>query len=135
MGTPEILYFAISSLASFRVWVGDNENGSVITPFSERFTLSTSSAWASMLIFLCIMPMPPCLAMAIAILCSVTVSIPALISGIFKWIVLVKNVDRSTWEPITSEYAGCKSTSSNVMPSPIILAIFSSWIVKWIILH
>ena len=41
-----------------------------MTPFSERFTLSTSSACASMDIFLWIIPIPPCLAIAIAILCS-----------------------------------------------------------------
>ncbi len=81
MGTPEILNFAINASASPSVCSGVNEKGSVITPFSERLTLSTSSACASMDIFLWIMPIPPCRAMAIAILCSVTVSIPALIMG------------------------------------------------------
>ena len=68
IGTPEILNFAISASASPSVCSGVREKGSVITPFSERFTLSTSSAWASIDMFLCIMPIPPCLAIAIAIL-------------------------------------------------------------------
>ena len=49
---PEIRNFAIKSLASFNVCSGDKKNGSVITPFSERLTLSTSSACASIDMFL-----------------------------------------------------------------------------------
>ena len=90
IGTPEIRNFAIRSLASFNVCSGDKKNGSVITPFSERFTLSTSSACASMDIFLCMIPIPPCLAIAIAMRCSVTVSIPALIIGMFNFTFFVK---------------------------------------------
>ena len=41
-------------------------------------------------------PIPPCLAIAIAILCSVTVSIPALIIGMFSLIFFVSQVERST---------------------------------------
>jgi len=52
IGTPEIRNFAIKSLASFNVCSGDKKNGSVITPFSERLTLSTSSACASIDMFL-----------------------------------------------------------------------------------
>ena len=48
IGTPEIRNFAIKESASFNVCSGVREKGSVITPFSERFTLSTSSACASM---------------------------------------------------------------------------------------
>ena len=123
IGTPEMRYFPISSSASFIVCSGVRENGSVITPFSERFTLSTSSACASIDIFLWITPIPPCLAIAIAMRCSVTVSIPALISGIFSLIFFVRQVDKSTSFGITSEYAGTSSTSSKVMPSPIICPI------------
>mgnify|MGYP007102008791 CR=1 FL=1 len=97
------------------------KKGSEMTPFSERFTLSTSSACSSIDIFLCITPIPPCLAIAIAILCSVTVSIPELIRGICNWIFLVSCVLRSTSFGITSEYAGTNNTSSNVIPFPIIL--------------
>ena len=126
IGTPEMRYFPISSSASFIVCSGVRENGSVITPFSERFTLSTSSACASIDIFLWITPIPPCLAIAIAMRCSVTVSIPALISGIFSLIFFVRQVDKSTSFGITSEYAGTSSTSSKVMPSPIICPILLS---------
>ena len=103
IGTPEIRNFAISASASFKVCSGVKENGSVITPFSERFTLSTSSACASIDIFLCIMPIPPWRAIAIAIRCSVTVSIPALIIGMFSLILFVSHVVKSTWLGITFE--------------------------------
>ncbi len=53
----------------------------------------------------------------------VTVSMRALISGTFSLIFLVKYVEISTSLPITSEYDGCNSTSSNVIPSPIIVAM------------
>ena len=96
IGTPEIRYFAIRSFASSSVCSGERKKGSVITPFSERFTLSTSSACASIDIFLWMIPIPPWRAIAIAILCSVTVSIPALIIGIFNTIFFVRCVDRST---------------------------------------
>ena len=123
IGTPEIRNFPINSSASFSVCSGERKNGSVITPFSDRFTLSTSSACASIDMFLWIIPIPPCRAMAIAMRCSVTVSIPALISGIFSLMSLVRYVVRSTWLGITCENAGIKSTSSKVIPSPIIVPI------------
>jgi len=44
IGTPEMRNLRIKSSASCSVWLGERKNGSVITPFSERFTLSTSSA-------------------------------------------------------------------------------------------
>ena len=44
MGTPEIRYLAISSSASASVWPGASQNGLVMTPFSDRFTMSTCSA-------------------------------------------------------------------------------------------
>ena len=125
-GTPEMRNFAMSASASPSVCSGVRENGSVMTPFSERFTLSTSSAWASMDMFLWMMPMPPCLAMAMAMRCSVTVSIPALIMGMFSLIFFVSHVSSSTWFGTTCEYAGTSSTSSKVMPSPIICPILSS---------
>ena len=52
IGTPEMRNLPISSSASFSVCSGVRKNGSVMTPFSERFTLSTSSACASMDMFL-----------------------------------------------------------------------------------
>ena len=53
--------------------------------------------------FLCMMPMPPCLAMAMAMRCSVTVSIPALIIGMFSLIFFVSQVLSSTWCGTTCE--------------------------------
>jgi hypothetical protein len=46
--------------------------------------------------FLWITPIPPCLARAIAISDSVTVSIAALMTGIFNLIFFVKDVEQST---------------------------------------
>ena len=125
IGTPEILNFAMSSLASLRLCSGLRKKGSVMTPFSERFTMSTSSACSSIVMFLWIMPIPPQRAMAIAIWCSVTVSIPAERKGIFRRIVSVSLVERSASYGTISEYCGTSKTSSNVMPSPMIFAIFS----------
>ena len=44
MGTPLILYLRIRSSASWAKCRGERKNGLVMTPFSERFTLSTSVA-------------------------------------------------------------------------------------------
>ena len=65
-------------------------------PLSDLFTLSTILAWSSIDRFLCMTPMPPVLASAIAISLSVTVSIAALKIGIFSSISLVKRVFRLT---------------------------------------
>ena len=65
-------------------------------PFSARFTFITSVACSSMLMFLCITPIPPSCAMAIASNDSVTVSIPAETIGMFKRILRVKWVDKLT---------------------------------------
>ena len=88
-------------------------------PDSDRFTLSTSSAWRSTLKFLCITPMPPCWAMAIASDASVTVSMAAEQSGICKRMPRVNWVEVSVSFGNTSERAGTSSTSSNVRPSGI----------------
>ena len=84
IGTPLILYLPMSSSASARVCSSDSLNGSIITPCSLLFTLSTSVACCSIVIFLCIIPMPPSRAIVIAMEDSVTVSIAALISGMFN---------------------------------------------------
>jgi len=92
-----------------------------MTPCSDRFTRSTSMDCFSILIFLCIIPMPPSRAMATASLDSVTVSIPALIKGILSLMFFVKYVVVSTSLGITSDLAGTSNTSSNVSPSFTIL--------------
>ena len=48
MGTPEILYFCMTSSASETFASGDMVTGSTIMPLSDRFTLSTSLACCSM---------------------------------------------------------------------------------------
>ena len=101
-------------------------NPRIQVEFSERFTLSTSSACAWIDMFLWIIPIPPCLAIAMAILCSVTVSMAALIIGIFKTTFLVRCVVRSIMFGVTSEYCGTNNTSSKVIPSPIIVPILFS---------
>ena len=127
MGTPEMRNLDMRSSASCRVLSSDNEKGSVMTPFSERFTLSTSSACVSMDMFLWITPMPPCRAIAIAMRCLVTVSMAALIMGMFSVIAFVSFVVNVIMSGVTSEYWGTNRTSSKVIPSPIIVPIgFSS---------
>ena len=116
MGTPEMRNLAISSSASARVWPGASQKGLVMTPFSERFTMSTCSACWLMDIFLWMMPMPPSRAMAMAMRYSVTVSMAALIRGMFSRIFFVSWVCRSTSAGSTSLAAGISSTSSKVRP-------------------
>ena len=116
MGTPEMRYLAMSSSASARVWPGPSQKGLVMTPFSLRLTMSTCSAWAPMDIFLWMMPMPPSRARAMAMRTSVTVSMAALITGMFRRIFRVSWVCRSMSAGRTLLSAGTSSTSSKVRP-------------------
>ena len=116
IGTPEMRYFLIKASASLTLLSGVRKNGSMITPLSERLTLRTSSACRSMVIFLWITPNPPWRAIAIAIADSVTVSIPALMIGIFNLIFLANCTPRSTSFGSTWLSAGINKTSSNVNP-------------------
>ena len=61
------------------------------------------------------MPMPPSLARAIAISCSVTVSIGELSSGMFSRIRFVSLVVTVQSAGTISLYRGSRSTSSNVI--------------------
>ena len=88
-----------------------------MTPFSERLTVSTSSACFSIDMFLWMMPMPPSRAMAIAILEVVTVSIAAVRNGEFRWMPRTSSVEMSTSAGTISDRAGTSSTSSKVSPS------------------
>src|ERR1700691_5733496 len=92
-------------------------------PLSERFTLSTSSAWRSMDILRWMMPMPPFCASAIARCDSVTVSMAELTTGMFKPILRVSQVRVSVWFGSTSLRAGSNKISSNVRPSGIVSGI------------
>src|SRR5699024_1897682 len=60
---------------------------------------------------------PPCLAIAIAISASVTVSIPALMKGVFKFNLSDSFVSNFTSFGKTFDSAGINKTSSNVNPS------------------
>ena len=119
MGTPLMRYLLIISLASAIRCVGDRKKGSVITPCSLRFTLSTCAACSAMVIFLWITPIPPSRASAMAILASVTVSMAAERMGIFSLILLVSWMDKSASLGSTSLLRGTSKTSSNVRPSRI----------------
>ena len=125
MGTPEILYFFITSSASKILFPGCMVMGSTIMPLSERFTLSTSVAWSSRLRLLWMTPRPPCWAMAMASRDSVTVSIAEETMGTFKRIFRVRRVLVSTREGRTSLRAGNSSTSSKVRPSGITPSIMN----------
>ena len=61
----------------------------------ERLTLRTSFTSCSIVRNLCTIPIPPSRAMVTAIDASVTVSMLALINGIFKEMFLESCVDRS----------------------------------------
>ena len=125
-GTPEMRYFAISASASPSVLSGVSEKGLVMTPFSERLTRSTCSACMSIDMFLWMTPMPPSRAMAMAMRYSVTVSMAALMTGMFNLTLFVRQVERSTSAGSTSLSAGTSSTSSKVSPSPMIRLAYSS---------
>ena len=65
-GTPLMRYFAMSASASATGASGATVTGSTIIPDSERLTLSTSAACASIVMFLWTKPSPPSWASAIA---------------------------------------------------------------------
>ena len=96
-------YSSIRRSASFTSASLFSVTGSIIMPFSARFTLRTSFAWRSMLIFLCSTPMPPSWAMPMAIAASVTVSIAADTKGVFNMIFFEKRDATVTSLGSTSE--------------------------------
>ena len=122
IGTPEMLCSRISVRTSDEGALGGSVTGSAITPLAERLTFTTSRTWSSTDRFLWITPSPPCCASAIANAASVTVSIGDERIGIFSVILRVSRDETSVSLGTTSLRAGISSTSSNVMPSEIILA-------------
>ena len=91
--------------------------GLVIIPDSLRLTLSTEAAWSSIDMFRWSTPIPPCRAIAIAILVSVTVSMAAESNGAYTLMRLVRRLVVSACEGITSVWAGKSITSSYVRPT------------------
>ena len=86
-GRPEMrCWRVISSTSPHASSSGETVIGSFTTPLSKRLTFATSSAWASGVMFLWTMPMPPSWASAMASRDSVTVSMAAESSGRFSWI-------------------------------------------------
>jgi hypothetical protein len=96
-------YSRMRRSASSRVAVGGRVTGSWIIPASERFTLRTMAAWASMERFLWMTPSPPSRAMAMAISASVTVSMAAERMGMLRKRRLVSRVLTETSLGRTSE--------------------------------
>src|SRR5262249_51881088 len=88
-------------------------------PDSERFTLSTSAACASMGMFRWMKPIPPSWASAMARGASVTVSMAAETMGTLRAIRRVRRVVTSTSEGSTSDFCGTRRTSSKVRASGI----------------
>ena len=111
------------AIASRTRFCGSRKKGSVMTPCSERLTLSTSLACSSMLMFLWMMPSPPSRAMAMARRLSVTVSIAAEMMGRLSESPSHSVVRRSTSFGKTSDACGMSRTSSNASPSLITLLI------------
>ena len=94
-------------------------------PLSDFFTLSTSDACLCADMALWIIPIPPSRAIDIARSDSVTVSMAALSRGIFIFIFFVRLVDMSASIGRISDFAGIRSTSSNVKPTGIFCSIIS----------
>ena len=115
IGTPETLCCSMRSRAAETLADEGNVTGFTMIPFALRFTLFTSSVWLSTVKFLWMMPIPPIFAKAIAMACSVTVSIGELSSGMFSRILSVRRVLTSTSDGTTSLYRGSSKTSSNVI--------------------
>src|SRR5207249_7108152 len=101
--------------------------GSTIMPLSLRLTRSTSSAWRSIDMLRCMMPMPPCCASAMARCDSVTVSMAELTIGIFSPIPRVSSVFVSASAGTTSLRAGSSRTSSKVRPSRMLPSIIDGF--------
>src|SRR5690348_16659447 len=115
----------MTSRASETLSSGDMVMGSTIMPLSERLTLSTSPACCSTVRLRWIMPRPPCWAMAMAMRDSVTVSMAALIRGMFSVMLRERRVWVLTPAGTTSERAGNSRTSSKVRASGT-----GKWIMK-----
>ena len=117
MGKPLTLLRARSSKAADTGSSASRVTGLVTIPDCQRLTLRTSSAWSSTLMFLWIMPRPPCRAREIAKGAVVTVSIAALIIGMLSLILGASWVLTSVWDGKTEDSAGTSRTSSNVRAS------------------
>ena len=112
IGIPPILFCNILSFASPTLESSYRTTGSIIIPDSDRLTFLIFSTCSFIVIFLCITPIPPSLAIAIAMLLSVTVSIAAETIGMLSEMFLEKREITETSLGRTSEYLGTNRTSS-----------------------
>nr|QDY92659.1 hypothetical protein fos2004AM_00028 [uncultured Planctomycetota bacterium] len=126
IGMPLTFWSRMTSWARATESSGCKVTGSRMTPLSERLTLCTSRVCASMLRLRWMTPMPPSWASAIARVLSVTVSIGALMRGVFIRMLRVSRVPTSISRGWTEARRGTSSTSSNVRACPTIL---DDW--KW----
>mmetsp|Transcript_10142 Transcript_10142/g.28679 ORF Transcript_10142/g.28679 Transcript_10142/m.28679 type:complete len:298 (+) Transcript_10142:593-1486(+) len=97
-GKPVKPHCLRSSSSSESSMVGWMQTGSMMKPLRYRFTFMTSSdcSWIDMLVWMT--PMPPCKAIPIAILDSVTVSMGLETMGVFSLMVL-ENWESKTTSP------------------------------------
>ena len=122
-GMPEMRLAFISASASASVASGPMVIGLTTMPLSNDFTCRTSSACSSGVRLRWMTPRPPACAMAIAIWCSVTVSIAADRIGRLSSMSLVTRQRMSTSVGSTSERAGCSSTSSKVSAASPVMEV------------
>ncbi len=111
-GSPETRNRPQIASTSATVASGVVVTGFVIMPDSERLTLSTCSAWSAMERLRCSTPRPPCLAIAIAMRDSVTVSMAEERRGAATVIRRLRRVLVSASLGMTSVCPGSSMTSS-----------------------
>mmetsp|Transcript_19678 Transcript_19678/g.48372 ORF Transcript_19678/g.48372 Transcript_19678/m.48372 type:complete len:254 (+) Transcript_19678:417-1178(+) len=99
---------------SSKVLSGLKQTGSRMNPFLNFFTRLTSAAWSSGFMFEWIIPIPPCSAIVIAILCSVTVSMGEETNGTCSSMLRVSLVEMSTSPSAKEMCPGMTITSSYV---------------------
>ena len=116
-GNPETFCSSISVSALDTLSSGLRVIGSLMTPFSLLLTFATSRAWTEGERVLWMIPIPPSWAKAMAKADSLTVSMGADTSGIFKGMLRLRRVEVSALSGVTSLYSGISRTSSKVTPS------------------
>ncbi len=116
-GIPEMPCARISARASASVASGPMVTGLTTMPDSNFLTCRTCSACSAGVKLRWMTPMPPACAMAMASRASVTVSMAAEMIGILRSMSPAMRVRMSVSPGITSEWPGCRRTSSKVSAS------------------
>mmetsp|Transcript_113457 Transcript_113457/g.197037 ORF Transcript_113457/g.197037 Transcript_113457/m.197037 type:complete len:246 (+) Transcript_113457:1037-1774(+) len=115
-GNPQKPFFFRRSSTSATVPSGVRTTGSSMKPWRNLLTLRTISACSSAVLLLCRIPTPPSWAMAIAIWCSVTVSMGELTNGVFSVMFLVRRQSVPTRSAGKSMKPGSRRMSLYVRP-------------------